>query len=98
VGDDLREGKPTALVARAIAASTQAQAAVLSRIGRPSLSDADIAAVQEVLVDTGAASAVEAEITRLRDEAVAAIDVSGLTGDATRALTELAHFVTDRTH
>ena len=96
VGDDLREGKPTALLARAIEAATPAQSAVLDRVGNPLLDDDAIADIQDVLRDCGAADAIEAQIGELRDEAIAAIVVSGLNAVAVDALVDLAHFVTGR--
>jgi geranylgeranyl diphosphate synthase, type I len=96
VGDDLREGKPTALVARAIAAATPAQLAILDGIGSPDLSNDQITAIQQILVDTGAATAVSNDIDLLRDEALAAIATSALLPEAVSALSELAHYVTDR--
>jgi geranylgeranyl diphosphate synthase, type I len=96
VGDDLREGKPTALVARALDAATPAQRAVLDRIGGADLSGAEISSIQTVLVETGAADVVRAQINGLRDESINAIVSSGLTTEATNALVELAHYVTDR--
>lgn len=98
VGDDLREGKPTALVARALAVATASQAVVLSRVGDPDLTDGDIAVLQQVLLETGAVDAVEGEISRLRDEAVQAIAQAGLLPNATSALIDLAAYVTNRNH
>ncbi len=98
VGDDLREGKPTALVARALAVATPSQAGILARIGASDLADADIAALQTVLVETGAASVIESEIRRLRNEAVVAIGAAGLLESATSALIDLADYVTIRDH
>lgn len=96
VGDDLREGKPTALVALALERSSAAQRDVLGRIGSPDLHAEDIADLQEVLITTGAAAAVQEQILVLRDEAVRAVQGSALSTDAREALVELAHFVTDR--
>lgn len=96
VGDDLREGKPTALVARALAAASPSQRTVLGRIGHVDLSPAEIGTIQSILVDTGAADLVRTQINLLRDEAIGAINQSGLTPEATDALIELAHYVTDR--
>ena len=98
VGDDLREGKPTALVARALERATGAQLAVLDRIGHSDLSPAEIESLQHIFVETGAAKSVEEDINVLRDEAIAAMGASGLTKPATAALVELAHFVTDRNY
>jgi geranylgeranyl diphosphate synthase, type I len=96
VGDDLREGKPTALVARAIATANAAQRSILERIGRIDLTLGEIADIQTVLVETGASATVDAQIGVLRDEAIGAAERAGLTGEATHALVELAHYVTDR--
>jgi geranylgeranyl diphosphate synthase, type I len=98
VGDDLREGKPTALVARAISAASPAQLAILDGIGNPDLPDDQISAIQQILVDTGAAAMVTDSIDVLRDEALAAISQSGLLPEAIEALSELAYYVTDRDH
>jgi geranylgeranyl diphosphate synthase, type I len=96
VGDDLREGKPTALVARAIETATPQQRKLLDRIGRIDLTATEIADIQTVLVETGASSTVDAQIGVLRDEAIDAARKSGITPEATDALIELAHYVTDR--
>jgi geranylgeranyl diphosphate synthase type I len=96
VGDDLREGKPTPLLAVATARATGDEAAVLARVGRSDLGGPDIAAIQAVLVGTGAVAEMETTIDRLTTEAVAAIDVAPV-GDQTRsALVELAHYVSWR--
>ena len=95
VGEDLREGKPTVLLAQARAAADPDQARWLDRVGTD-MSDTDVAAVQRVMIDTGAVAAIEAEIDALFDEAITALadlpDVAGARG----ALTELAGFVVDR--
>ena len=98
VGDDLREGKPTALVARAWSSATSVQRTLLRRVGDPQLSVEEIGDLQEILMATGAVSAVEGQIDVLRNEAIAAIASAGLTAAATEALIELAHFVTTRNH
>jgi geranylgeranyl diphosphate synthase, type I len=98
VGDDFREGKPTALVARALAAATLAQREILNQIGNPQLSDEATAKIQQVIIDTGAATSVTEAIVSLRDEAIAAIQTSALLPVAVEALVELAHYVTDRNH
>ena len=98
VGDDLREGKPTTLVAHALGAASPAQASVLGYIGDGGLTAGQIADVQQVLVDTGAADRVRADVVALRDEAVAAIRRSGLAAHAVDALVDLALYVTDRDH
>ena len=67
VGDDLREGKPTPLMALATAAADARQATVLATVGRPDLNANDIAAIQLVLHDTGAVKAIEQSIDELTD-------------------------------
>lgn len=96
VGGDLREGKPTPLLARALAAADPAQRAVLERVGDPELTDAEVAAIQQVIVDTGALADLEATIARLTDEAVAALVDVPLAGGATDELLALAAFVSQR--
>ena len=43
---------------------------MLARVGEPDLADGDVAAIQDVLVDTGALAELEQRITVLVDEAV----------------------------
>ncbi len=93
VGDDLREGKPTPLLAIAHERATAAQLAVLNRVGRPNLDDRDIACVQQVLVDTGALAELESQIDTLTVQAIDALESVDLDGRARRALEELARFV-----
>lgn len=93
VGDDLREGKPTPLLAIATARATSAQASVLGGIGRRDLSIDEVAGIQHVLSTTGAVDAVETKIDDLTSSAIAAITDAPLADDARAALVELAHFV-----
>ncbi|NNE73760.1 MAG: polyprenyl synthetase family protein [Acidimicrobiales bacterium] len=97
VGDDLREGKPTLLLAIASERATATQAAVLSTIGT-TLSATDIALVQQVLIDTGALDAVEAGIEQRTHAGLAALDELDLPAEADTALRELAVFVSSRRH
>ena len=98
VGDDLREGKPTPLLAMAVERAGVAQRAVLDRVGRDDLSAGEVASIQQVLVDTGALAEHEAIIERLAAEAVDALDAADVTDDARKELTHLAHFVAWREH
>jgi geranylgeranyl diphosphate synthase type I len=93
VGDDLREGKPTPLLAIAIGRADADQAAVLELVGAPDLDRGQVAAVQAVLVDTGAMAEIEHTIDRLTNEAIASIEAAPITDDARSALVELAHYV-----
>ena len=96
VGDDLREGKPTTLLAQATSGANPEQAGVLRRIGSPELSPIDITDVQQILIDTGARSHVETRIELLAEQAVAAIGEARLAGDASEALVQLAWYVARR--
>jgi geranylgeranyl diphosphate synthase, type I len=97
VGDDLREGKPTPLLALATTAATPVQAELLALVGRSDLGAEEIAAVQAVLVETGAVAAVERSIEELAEQAVASLATAPLPADATAALAELAVYVARRT-
>jgi geranylgeranyl diphosphate synthase, type I len=93
VGDDLREGKPTPLLAAASGAADPDQRAVLARIGEPDLSDDEVLAIQGALRDTGAVDEIERQIERLSTDAIAAIEQAAITEEARTALVDLAHFV-----
>jgi geranylgeranyl diphosphate synthase, type I len=96
VGGDLREGKPTPLLARAVAAATPAQAAVLDRVGAPDLTDAEVADIQQAIVDTGALAALEAHIESLTRAAIDALDTVAIAPDARSELIALAEYVSWR--
>ena len=96
VGGDLREGKPTPLLARAVQASTPAQRAVLDEVASPDLDDADIERMQHVIIDTGALAALEKQIAELIDLAIAAIEVAPITEQSRDELIALAHYVSQR--
>ena len=96
VGEDLREGKPTLLYAMAVAQASVSDAAVLARYGAPDLDDDDVAALQDVLLTSGAVETVEGNIDRLVAEAVEALDTAELADAARQSLVELAYFVAGR--
>ena len=94
VGDDLREGKPTPLMAIATARATRGQA----RGPGPGRAQGPHRwptwrRSSSVLVDTGALAELESAIDALAQEAVVALDAADITDDARKALTELAHYV-----
>lgn len=97
VGGDLREGKPTPLMARAVAAADAAQQQVLALVGRADLTDDDVARVQQAIIDSGALADLEATITRLTAEAVAAIERAPIEPGARDELIALATYVSQRT-
>ncbi len=93
VGDDLREGKPTPLLAAATTAADGPQASALAEVGRTDLTGDEVAAIQRVFVDTGAVDAIESSIDALTTQALEAIERADITDDARQALVELANFV-----
>jgi geranylgeranyl diphosphate synthase type I len=99
VGEDFREGKPTALYAIAQAKATGASAALLTeRFGRPDLTEGEVASIREVFISTGARAAVEQMVDGLCNEAVTALDDPAIVPEAARELLALAMFVTARQH
>jgi geranylgeranyl diphosphate synthase, type I len=96
VGGDIREGKPTPLLARAVRRATPAQREVLDRVGAPGLDDDEVARIQQVIVDTGALEELEAHIAALTDAAVAAIESAPITESAKTELVQLAEYVSWR--
>ena len=96
VGDDLREAKPTPLMALAMSRATQSQREVLSRVGVGVLSDTDVARVQQAIVDCGALAEMETTIERLTTEAIDAISATSIDAEVRTELVELARFVSDR--
>ncbi len=93
VGDDLREGKLTPLLAAATDVATGPQAELLARAGSPDLDADEIGALQQLLAELGAVDEVERTIRRLVDEALSALRAAPITADAQQALEELATFV-----
>jgi geranylgeranyl diphosphate synthase type I len=96
VGDDLREGKPTPLLARACERATPAEMESLDRVGRVELDDDTVRVVQEIIVSTGALQDMEDTIERLTTEALAALDAIPFDAGVKVQLTELAGYVSDR--
>lgn len=96
VGGDLLEGKPTPLMARAVAAATPTQREVLGLVGQRNLDASQVGRIQQVIVDTGALDQLEAHIVALADEAVNALDRVDITAEARNELTQLAHYVSWR--
>ena len=92
VGDDLREGKPTLLMALARAAATPSQLHVLDSAGSE-MGDETVAAVQQVIVDTGALAGLEREIADLLDDALDALEALPDVPAAQDALAATARFV-----
>ncbi|MFN8017454.1 MAG: polyprenyl synthetase family protein [Acidimicrobiales bacterium] len=96
VGDDLREGKPTLLLAVAAERADAAGQELLRRVGDPDLDDEAVADLQALFVSTGALDVVEAEIASLAAQATTALPLLALPDHADLALRDLADFVVAR--
>ena len=96
VGDDLREGKPTPLLAIARDRTSGAEAELLDRVGRPGLTADEVAGIQSLFTSSGARGEIESTITELTAEAVAALDAAPLSPGAVDALRDLATYVAAR--
>ncbi len=97
VGDDLREGKPTELVALGRQRADAAQARVLAGIGRRDLTEADVADIVAVLDATGAVAETMEAIDGLVVTAVDAAHALPFGAEAREALIALATYVAART-
>jgi geranylgeranyl diphosphate synthase type I len=92
VGDDLREGKLTPLLAAATARAQGDDLRLLERVGSDLTAD-EITALCDLLVRTGAVAEVERAIERLVAESLAALERVPVTDEARAALADLGRFV-----
>ena len=97
-GDDLREGKHTALVAHALELADGEGAELLAAsLGDPDLDEATVEACRRVIRESGALDRTEEMITAGADEARAALArTDGLSDEGRAALDELVAICTDR--
>lgn len=96
VGGDFREGKPTPMLAYAYEHADATQRTLLDTVGNKDLSNNDIVALQQVVIDTGARDAMENRISTLVEQAIVALNPAELADDTYTALTAMAHAVTQR--
>ncbi|MFV2102474.1 polyprenyl synthetase family protein [Micromonospora sp. LOL_024] len=94
-GDDLRTGKPTALLMLARELATPAQLRVLDRADRLAAVP-DFTQVAEVMADTGAVGRIERMIDDRVEDALTALDTAGIDETARSALAGLASAATHR--
>ena len=96
-GEDLRVGKLTLLVAEAFGRASEADAAELAGLfGDPGLDAAGVARARAIIDSSGAKDAVEEEIDREFDRAMAALAGSDLSDDGRAGLTALARLAVRR--
>lgn len=95
--DDLREGRPTVLIALTREKATPRQTSEIdAHYGRPDLDHDDSDTLRQIITDTGALARVEEMITRRTARALHALDEAPLTDEARTALQELARISTTR--
>lgn len=95
VGDDLRDGKPTVLVALARRHPVHG-AQVDALLGDPGLDEAGLLELRRALVDSGAVDAVERRVVALLDEAAAVLAAMPVAPPAAEVLARLADAATRR--
>ena len=96
-GDDLREGKRTALLAIAQERANTSQSVQLKKhIGDPNLTPSMISDLQQIITDTGATSHIETMIEELTSTSLTALNHDGISPDGKKLLTELAILATNR--
>lgn len=96
-GDDLREGKRTALIAVAMERANDMQLKKLEKkIGDASLTPDMINELQQVITETGAVSHIESLIEELTNTSLTALNHGGITPTGKMLLTELAILATKR--
>ena len=95
--DDLREGKPTVMMALARDAADRAQSARLRELfGNPDLDAEGAAELREIIESTGARTRIEQMIQVRADAALAALARTAVTPESRAALTALAVQAIDR--
>ena len=96
VGDDLREGKPTELLALAVERADGNQRRLLSGVGRRHLSADEVADIVEVFRATNAVEDIKARIHNLVTESISVVPRLPFDDGAKEALTVLADYVAAR--
>ncbi|HEY3338058.1 MAG TPA: polyprenyl synthetase family protein [Propionicimonas sp.] len=95
-GDDLREGKLTVLIAKAMSAAPQGDAERLDALLGSSLSAQDVATARSIIAGSGALAATEQEIEDATAEALRALGEAGIGSPAVDGLRRLAGLASQR--
>nr|BAF98639.1 geranylgeranyl diphosphate synthase [Streptomyces argenteolus] len=97
ITDDLREGKPTVLIAHAYTNATPAQRSRMDELyGKADLDEAQAAVLREIIQVTGARDAVEKAIEVRIEQSLSALDDAPIVEEARRVLADLSIAITDR--
>lgn len=93
VGDDIREGKFTLLIASAIENANEKELEILSRRGAVDISEDEIIAISKVIQSNGALDDVEKRIQLLYNDSMEALEKINPNDDAKKLAISLAHYV-----
>jgi geranylgeranyl diphosphate synthase type I len=96
VGDDLREGKATELLATGLERADPARRSLLQRVGRHDLTDDELQEMVQILHDSGAVGIMEDRIESLVSRSIDAVTDLPFAEHVGEALVALAAFVGGR--
>lgn len=97
--DDLRGGKPTALLAATLSAADETERKELGRLlGRPDLDDDALGTIRQIMERTGARRRIETMIDERAARARTAIASTSVPPDASAALARMVPSTTVRDH
>jgi geranylgeranyl diphosphate synthase type I len=95
-GDDLREGKLTVLIAKAMGAATEEEAERLDLLLGTQLSLGEVAEARGIISGSGALAATEREIEDATAEALSSLESAGIAAPALVGLRRLAGLASQR--
>ncbi len=90
VGDDLRDGKPTLLLAMTTRRASDDAVPLLEKIGTPGLTDEEVGAITRLCISTGAVREVSARIERAVADARDVLETASLAPAVSDSLARLA--------
>jgi geranylgeranyl diphosphate synthase type I len=90
VGDDLRDGKPTLLLALTMRRAPADAVPLLEKIGTPALTDEEVGAITRLCISTGAVREVSARIERAVADARDVLETASLAPEVSDSLARLA--------
>ncbi len=99
VGQDLREGKGTTLIALASQrANKTSQEIINKKLGSDHLTEEEIYNLQQIIINTGARQEIESQIEFLTNQAIQSLGSAPLLDEAKEELINLARYVAWRNH
>ncbi|MER1995389.1 MAG: polyprenyl synthetase family protein [Arthrobacter sp.] len=97
-GDDLREGKRTVLIAYALSSGSAAiRKLITEQLGRPDLTEGDVASLRSAIEESGALATTEALIAEHTEQAFSTLAALAVDEQTRSALESLAHAAVTRT-